>query len=289
MIAQKSDRQRLLLVCLRGIQSLVISGGLLVCQTARASDSAIAELQYQFARQVDHRLALPLADQARYIKLLERALTQSGIVELTPQMFLLVDRSPSVQAAFLLLFNAPRKWHWIGATSVSTGKPEGFEHFITPTGIFLHAPHNPDYRATGAYNENHIRGYGVRGMRVYDFGWQLAERGWGNGGISRMRLAMHATDPVRLEGRLGTVASEGCIRIPTSLNHFLDHYGILDLEYESALKEGKAMRVLLPDRQAVPWQGRYMVVIDSESRTRPHWASRPSVPLNKSGQKAIAR
>lgn len=105
---------------------------------------------------------------------------------------------------------------------MSTGKPGTFEHFVTPLGVFLHTPDIPDFRSVGTYNSNHIRGYGERGMRIFDFGWQLAERGWGKGGSSQMRLAMHATDPDRLAKRLGTVASEGCIRIPATLNRFLD-------------------------------------------------------------------
>jgi hypothetical protein len=138
-------------------------------------------------------------------------------------------------------------------------------------GVFLHTQANPDYRAEGSYNTHHIRGYGVAGMRVYDFGWQVAERSWGAGGHSRMRLAVHATDPERLEARLGTVASEGCIRIPASLNHFLDHYGVLDAEYEVAATQGKPQRVLLADRQALAWAGRYLVVVDSHTAVRPIW------------------
>ena len=30
----------------------------------------------------------------------------------------------------------------------------------------------------GTFNENHIRGLGLKGMRVWDFGWQWATKGW---------------------------------------------------------------------------------------------------------------
>ena len=30
-------------------------------------------------------------------------------------------------------------------------------------------------------------------MRVFDFGWQMAEKGWGKGGEGVIRLQMHAT------------------------------------------------------------------------------------------------
>jgi hypothetical protein len=254
---------------------LVLAGVLLLGHTAWAADAAMLELDAQFARQVDHRLELPLSDQGLYIGLAQQALAQAQHQQLPAQTFLMVDRNPHIQAAFLLLLTPAGDWHWVGATAVSTGKPGSFEHFITPRGVFAHSPDNPDYRAAGTYNENHIRGYGVRNMRVFDFGWQMAERGWGDGGSSPMRLAVHATDPERLEARLGSIASEGCIRIPASLNHFLDHYGVLDADYEAALSEGKTLRALLPDRQTLPWAGRYLIVIDSEATERPLWSPAP--------------
>ena len=45
-----------------------------------------------------------------------------------------------------------------------------------------HAKHslaNMDFRAEGTFNDNGIRGYGRKGMRVFDFGWVVSERGWG--------------------------------------------------------------------------------------------------------------
>lgn len=254
---------------------LLLAGALLLGQAARATDAELQELNAQFARQVDHRLVLPLSEQQRYIGLVQATLAQAGLAALPAQALLAVDRSPQVQSAFLLLRTEAGSWHWVGATALSTGKPGGFEHFITPLGVFLHSPDSPDYRSVGTYNENHIRGYGVRGMRVFDFGWQLAERTWGKGGSSPMRLAMHATDPERLEARLGTIASEGCIRIPASLNHFLDHYGVLDADYEAALAQGKTLRAMLPDRQPLAWPGRYLVVLDSGALERPFWSIAP--------------
>ena len=254
---------------------LILLGACLWAHAAHAADPAVQELDLQFARQVDHRLILPLSDQRPYVSLAQQALAQAGLSDLPAQTVLLIDRSPLVQAAFLLLLTDSGEWHWIGATAVSTGKPGGFKHFVTPLGVFLHSPDNPDYRAAGTYNKNHVRGYGVRGMRVFDFGWQMAERGWGSGAIGPMRLAMHATDPQRLEARLGSIASDGCIRIPASLNHFLDHYGVLDAAYEAALSQGKALRVLLPDRQPLAWPGRYLVVVDSAALNRPFWSPEP--------------
>jgi hypothetical protein len=263
---------------------LALIAALLLGHAAFAADAAVLELDAQFARQVDNRLELPVQDQGRYISLVQQALVKAQLKDLPAQTFLVVDRNPYVQAAFLLLLPPSGDWHWVGATAVSTGKRGGFEHFITPTGVFLHSADNPDYRAKGTYNKNHIRGYGVRNMRIFDFGWQNAERTWDNAGSSPMRLAMHATDPERLEARLGSIASEGCVRIPASLNHFLDHYGVLDADYEVALAAGKTLRALLPDRQPLPWAGRYLVVIDSQATERPPWSPAPGAkpkPISK--------
>lgn len=251
------------------VRALFVVGSLLLSPHADATVLSIQELNAQFARQVDHQVMIPEPAQTLYIQRVKQVLKQTGITPLTPKLFLVVDRNPQVQAAFLLLRMHQETWHWIGATAVSTGKPGAFNHFLTPLGAFLHSPRNPDYRAAGTYNKNHIRGYGVTGMRVYDFGWQLAPRGWGKGGISPMRLAMHATDPQRLEARLGHAASEGCIRIPNSLNHFLDHYGVIDGAYEEMHAEGKNQRVLLVDRDPLQWAGQYVLVIDSQDKETP--------------------
>ncbi len=250
---------------------LVLACGLTPARAAESAE-AFTRLREQFATEVDHRLDVPEAAREHYIALLEDALTAAKMLDLSAQSFLLVDRSPQVQAAFVVVRTASGNWEWIGATAVSTGKPGTFEHFLTPVGVHPHTLANRDYRAEGTFNKNHIRGYGVRGMRVFDFGWQEAQRGWGGGGISTMRLQMHATDPAILEPRLGGVQSEGCVRIPGTLNVFIDRRGVLDADYEQALAEGKTLWVLQPGRQVVPWPGRYLVIVDSESRARPGWS-----------------
>jgi len=132
-----------------------------------------------------------------------------------------------------------------------------------------------DFRAEGTRNEKGIRGYGARGLRVFDFGWVQAERTWGSRGRSLMRLQVHATDPDRLENQLGRPRSKGCIRIPASLNRFLDHYGLLDAEYEQAIREGKQLWVLRPDREPVARAGKYLVIVDSGRNDRPAWSPWP--------------
>jgi hypothetical protein len=132
-----------------------------------------------------------------------------------------------------------------------------------------------DYRAEGTRNALGIRGYGVQGMRVYDFGWVPGERTWGRGGISPMRLQMHATDPDILEQWLGERRSKGCIRISATLNVFIDRYGLLDADYERAASEDNHLWVLRPDRVPTVTPGRYLVVIDSMQRVRPDWSPPP--------------
>jgi len=241
-----------------------------------AGVEALAAWSDQFAREVDHRLDVPQAEQQRYILLLQQALTDASLGDFAGQSIVLVDRSAQVQAAMVLVRTPAGGWHWLGATAVSTGKTGTFEHFLTPLGVFAHTLDNPDFRAQGTFNKNHIRGYGLRGRRVFDFGWQLAERGWGKGGRSRMRLQMHATDPRVLEPRLGGVASEGCIRIPATLNVFLDVHGVLDADYEAAAARGEKLWVLKADRQTIPWPGRNLVIVDSQATERPAWSPLPT-------------
>ncbi|MEO8714103.1 MAG: hypothetical protein ABI369_03725 [Acetobacteraceae bacterium] len=90
-----------------------------------------------------------------------------------------------------------------GRTHVSTGRPNRYGYYITPTGVFTHDSSILDYRAPGTYNKNHVRGLGVKGMRVWDFGWQSAAKGWlDSGERGDIRLLMHATDPANLARRI---------------------------------------------------------------------------------------
>jgi hypothetical protein len=138
-------------------------------------------------------------------------------------------------------------------------------YFITPIGVFLHTDGILDYRALGTFNENHIRGLGLKGMRVWDLGWQTAERGWrADRDEADIRLQMHATDPDYLEQRLGRPASEGCVRVPATMNRFLDRHGVLDADYErDALNDPRLASVLLPDREPTSVAGDAMIVVDS--------------------------
>jgi len=182
-----------------------------------------------------------------------------------PQLLVVVDRNPAAQDLALVLAQPDGDWAVVGTTKVSTGQRGRFDHYITPTGVFFHTDAILGYRAEGTYNENGIRGLGLRGMRVWDFGWQNAMKGWKKDGErGDIRLLMHATDPALLEPRLGRPASKGCVRVPATLNRFLDINGILDVDYErAALTDARFRGLLRPERTPSPFAGNMMVVIDS--------------------------
>jgi hypothetical protein len=229
-----------------------------------------------FAQHVTRKLIVPSAEQRAYADRLQAALGANMLGDLSGEYVVLVDRNANVQALFIYFRATPADtWQMIGAAPVSTGRPGEYDHFVTPLGVFEHTPENMDFRSEGTQNENHIRGYGKRDMRIFDLGWAQGERGWGKGGMSQMRFQMHATDPDRLEPLLGIRHSKGCVRIPASLNTFLDHYGILDAEYAALVESGKSLWVLKSDRQVTPWAGRYIVVVDSERKSRPAWSPAP--------------
>jgi len=227
-----------------------------------------APLVEEYAQEVDRRLELPLPEQAYYGALLGKAIEPTAARDAVSQFFVLVDRSPRVQAVMIYWRGADGKVEFVGASPATTGKPGAYEHFVTPLGVFAQSRENADFRAEGTRNWLGIRGYGEKGMRVYDFGWVSAERGWGEGGASPMRLQMHATDRELLEPLLGRAASKGCIRIPASLNVFIDRHGLLD-----AVEEHRWL--LRADREPTPFPGRWLVVIDTGRTLRPAWSPAP--------------
>lgn len=188
---------------------------------------------------------------------------------------LLVDRNPHVQAVLLFWLAEDGLVELIGASPVSTGKENGYEYFETPLGLFDHNASNLDFRAEGTKNTQGLMGYGNKGMRVFDFGWVSARKTW-IPEMGSMRLQLHATD-LRLEPRLGSAQSRGCIRIPATLNKLLDHYGVLDADYERAIPNKKILQLLGPAREITPWSGRYMIIVDSRRVARPDWSPLPVV------------
>lgn len=230
-----------------------------------AVSAEAARLRADLAREVPALLPRnPAAERGR-VALLRRAVAASDFAIDHPQLLVAVDRNAKIQQLSVVLARPAGAWEVLGTVHVSTGQAGRFDHYITPLGVFPHTDLILDYRAEGTFNENHIRGLGLKGMRVWDFGWQWAHRGWGaDASPIQIRLEMHATDPSVLAQRIGHTASQGCVRIPDAMNRFLDHHGVLDAEYErAAVDEIRYRALLLPDRVPTPLAGSALVVVDS--------------------------
>ncbi|MCA8219570.1 hypothetical protein LGN20_37250 [Burkholderia cepacia] len=248
----------------------------LSAEEAKNATARAVDMRKRFTQEVTRRLNVPASEQRAYGQRLQEALADADLGDLAGEYIAMVDRAPNVQALFIYFRATPANaWLMIGASPVGTGLPGKYDHFLTPLGVFHHSPDNMDFRAEGTTNENGIRGYGRRDMRIYDFGWVDGERGWGKGGVSPMRFQMHATDPDRLEALLGIRHSKGCVRIPASLNTFFDRHGLLDDDYQARVEAGKSLWVLRRDRDITPIAGRYLVVVDSARKTRPAWSPMP--------------
>jgi hypothetical protein len=79
-----------------------------------------------------------------------------------------------------------------------------------------------------------------------------------------VRMEMHATDPANLELRLGHWDSEGCIRIPSRFNSFLDQHGLIDAKLQEAAQTDRRFAALLPKGiRPSPLAGSVLVVVDS--------------------------
>lgn len=234
------------------------------------------ELRDIYTQTVDRKLDLPEDEQRYYAELLLYQLQQAQFNNLPAQYMLMVDRSPQIQAVLLFWLADDGHVELIGASPASTGKKRGYEYFETPLGIFDHNTSNFDFRAEGTKNKLGLMGYGEKGMRVYDFGWVKARKTW-LPELGEMRLQLHSTDLLRLEHKLGLVHSKGCIRIPATLNKLLDHYGVLDADYERAINNRNVLRILDPAREPTPWSGRYMIIVDSRRTSRPDWSPLPKV------------
>jgi hypothetical protein len=244
-------------------------GDVTISQAAVGTIGAdFARLREALARQVPHSiLSLPPARSRDLMARAREALADAGTDVQPPSLLLVVDRNPKAQLLVIVLARPDQTWQVLGADRVSTGQSGRHGYFITPTGVFLHTDAILDYRAEGTFNEHHIRGLGLKGSRVWDFGWVSAIKGWRvDQEVGQIRLLLHATDPDFLEQRLGRPASKGCIRISAAMNAFLDKYGVLDADYEVAAAEDPGFRALLrPDRTPTHLTGHTLMIVDSSA------------------------
>lgn len=230
--------------------------------TPAVSDGEVARMMLGFRRLVTHAVSPDPLMLAALQSAAQATFEREGRAWPEGQLLVLVDRHPKVQLLVVALAQADGGWLVVGAAKVSTGRPGEFDHYFTPTGLYEHGPNVGSFRAEGTFNSNHIRGYGLKGMRIFDLGWVQATKAWGAGGLNTIRLQIHATDPV-LEARLGRPASKGCIRIDAGLNRFLDEYGVLDGAFEQWHDEtGQHPWFWLTERRPTPWSGRWVVIVD---------------------------
>ena len=231
-------------------------------------NAVVASLRTAFSREVPQHVVRTSQSDLGWITRTKAALAAAAFQIDHAQLLVVVDRAPRAQQLRIILAQPMSlPWYVIGGSKVSTGQAGRHGYFITPTGVFPHTTAILDYRALGTFNQNHIRGLGLKDMRVWDFGWQTADQGWRDDGAqSEIRLLLHATDPDYLEQRLGRSASKGCVRIPATMNRFLDLNGVLDADYEQAAKfDARFAAVLLPERHATSLAGDTLVVIDSSA------------------------
>jgi len=231
----------------------------------------VARLRAALMREVPSVIIDKSEREQAWITATKAAIAPGGPTIDRSQLLVVVDRNPSVQQMRIVLARPNGAWESLGGSKASTGQTGRRDYYLTPIGVFLHTDAILDWRAEGTFNANHIRGLGLKGMRVWDFGWQLASKGWGTGeDQGEIRLLLHATDPAYLEQRLGHPASKGCVRIPAAMNRFLDHYGILDSDYEQVAKaDPRFEALLLPTRAPTPLAGNALVVVDSSEPSRP--------------------
>lgn len=263
-------QRRLLLAGLSA--ALLVSTGI---RAARAQspadpqvDAEVARLRGIMERELGGRYQAARLGETAWVPMAMEAVAASGVAVPKPGLLVVVDRDPVVQGLVVIMARDDAPWTVVGGAAVSTGKPGARHHFLTPVGVFPNTADILGFRAQGTRNENGIRGYGARGMRVWDLGWQGADRGDGRVVPGGMRLAMHATDPDRLEARLGSRASQGCVRLSGPLNLFLDRHGIIDrLQEEAAVTDRRFAALLRSDRTPSPYAGTSLVVVDSGGRS----------------------
>ncbi len=222
------------------------------------------QVREEMAEAVPGEIHLSAARQQALIALGQQMAAADNLFIRRPQLVLIVDRASTAQVMAVTLAQPGGDWRILGTARVSTGKPGRKQHFKTPVGVLLNDGSELGYRAQGTYNQNHIRGLGVKGMRVWDFGWQTSDDWRTPGATMAVRVEMHATDPSVLEQRIGRADSEGCIRLPDALNKFLDRHGIIDADLERLAETDIGYRALLsPYLQPTALAGDAVIVVDS--------------------------
>jgi lipoprotein-anchoring transpeptidase ErfK/SrfK len=201
-------------------------------------------------------VALPEGEEAEDQRLLAEKVANGEIKIDSTQFVVVADVLKSRQNVSIWLLDPQGQSALIGAGRTSSGRRGRFDYYLTPDGVFQNLSDNGNFRAEGTKNEHGIRGYGAKGMRIYDLGWQSSFGGWGKMNPAQIRLQMHSTDPTYMESRLGMPDSKGCVRIHQNVNRFIDANGVLDRDFEL---NGKTWP-LDPHRVRTAYSGSYIVI-----------------------------
>jgi len=230
-------------------RSLLLSAAAALAPLGALADGVCTprDLARRYAALVDRQLSVPANEVLICGGLAENELAGFREPLTGPQYLLVVDSCPAVQTAFLFWRLLPGRYELIGASPASTGNPEQAGCVQTPQGVFAQAQVEYGRRMTS---------------RVYDFGRQRTRR-QGRAGFADLQLQARAATG-RTGALLGQVQSDGCILLPPGLVAFLDQFGVLD----DGRKNG-----VTPSGEALPFAGRYLVVVDSERDERPEWAA----------------
>jgi hypothetical protein len=244
-------------------------------------DQDAAGLKEAMESEVTGAVDLSPENERTLIALGQQMAAEGHLLIRQPQLVLIVDRAPGAQLLAMTLARPDGNWQILGTRHVSTGKPGRLQHFKTPVGVLLNDGSEIGYRAQGTFNQYHIRGLGVKGMRVWDFGWQTSDDWRTPGATMAVRVEMHATDPSVLEERIGRADSEGCIRLPDQLNRFLDRHGIIDAAIERLGESDEGYRALLsPHLDPTPLAGDAVIVVDSSEPWAKPYAPETSIALS---------
>lgn len=195
------------------------------------------ELAQFYRAQVQQRLEVPNDEAILYGSMTEVQLPDSWQGGQPPQYLLAIDKNPHVQAAFLFWRLLPGRYQLVGASPACTGSAPRNE---TPEGVFERMG-----RTAPAPSQVH----------ELEFTTQQARLVGGRMRLSEVRLCARAADKASVRW-LGSPKSDGCVLLPPTLLAFLERHGVLDAAQPTS---------------ALPYPGRFMVVIDSEREDRPAW------------------
>lgn len=230
-------------------RNMFLAAPLLFISKAQANSRTLLESEFALIPRFERNNTLERS-------ILEKALSLR--VFNTPSTCFVIDLAS--QKGGLLIFEENQMITSLGLIPISSGRAGPRDYFYTPPGVFDHDGKILGWRAQGTPNSHGIRGFGVRGLRIWDFGWQDTDKGDGLKS-SQIRFLMHGTDPDYLESKLGTKQSKGCIRVSTQANRFLDKFGILDKVTRDLAQDDKRWRALLGTYYDNNYTGRYLIVV----------------------------